>query len=402
MLPIWWGLRFSARSIQLAGRPDTVVTAAGPRRSTATSPELTPDVAYALAERAHGKEIAWEGSLWRVCRRGAKTYLQFCPFRPSVFGVQIVECFTEAPDFLEDLEGFLKANSPAVRTAEVQVRGTIVARNVPGVRFGPGPLVRIERIERRGDATAAVVAGQPKRKADPFASPSDTLAGLMRDAPAPGTEVAFSAVFQFQTTASAGTGQKVRVNVSSAGNTSEHAFVDFPATAKTLFTDYRSGDPVKVKAVVGPWPDEPWSPLQFAGKSIVREKNQLSLVTDEGRATPALDLSAEEKRWSADKYKDSLVGATFEAAGVFKECRSQAAGLQIAVEKLFFKYDNLDLTCAKEQSLQDFFNKLNKGDEVVFGFKVTGGPSYRRTCALQWIRRIDEPDRRVEANDGSP
>jgi hypothetical protein len=62
--------------------------------------------------------------------------------------------------------------------------------------------------------------------------------------------------------------------------------VSFPLVGPGVFSDYKRGDMVELKATVPDKPESSSDNIKLVGKSVAVQGKPKSLVTDQGRAAP--------------------------------------------------------------------------------------------------------------------
>lgn len=389
-LPFWRTIRVNCSQIQMQGDASTLVSTSGPRRNNVQLTTDTPDAAHADLNKVLGKEATWSGTLYRLRRQNGETHLAVS-FTGSVTGLRHFEAFTTDKDFFDELADYVESSITS-RADKVSVTGTIRNADAASFRLQTNvPLLEIKQLQREGESGSRAVVGR-KRAAGTFrkSSVKTGLAALLRDWPPVGTEVKFTG--DYYRYDSRDKDVEVRLSDRSGYLHDTKTIIRFPQSSQASFADYKSGDEVEVTAAVAAHADY----LTLLGKSIVRSANPDSLVTDQGRATAAMDFSVEKEQWRTLKYKlKDNVGKKVHAWGYYGGFTRGPASYRITVKKLFSDYGDLTLDCNVNTQATQFLRQLKDGEEVFFEFAVEGGSSSKPVGKLLWIARMGEPDKKL-------
>ncbi|MGB7732249.1 MAG: hypothetical protein WBL72_01010, partial [Thermoguttaceae bacterium] len=389
---VWCILRLNCSQVYVQGKLATLVDINGPRRTNVVAPSGTPDAAVAALDEMLGKEATWSGRLERIrCQKG-ETHIVVnlaSTQSRSVLGVWSFEAYADNAAFVDELADYVSVADSFSDADQVSVTGVVCGAYAARTRLQPAvPLLRIKSVEciKRPDARAVV--GE-KRKPGSFHDSTlcTGLAAVLRNPPAPGTEVKFTCRYSRFNEYS----KTVRVTAESKFKafSSVYAEIAFIGAAKTAFAQYRDGNRVEVTGVLSEEPRNFSSSLKFTGKTIVRESDPQSLIT-------AVDFAADKEQWS--KIRSNLqknARQTLRAVGVFHRYSHENSNLKISVWRLYFDYDNIELLCANDDKSRSFLDTLKHDDELLFEFKVIDGPSFRRVGALKWMALLSTPDEHV-------
>jgi hypothetical protein len=263
LLPNWSGLWFKADRIELTGRPATVISSTGPRRTGVAWSAITPDVAHALGVELRGKEVRWEGSLDGLRRCGDETHL-LVKLSDSLFNLPNIEAYSRDRNLLEDLADYQPAISFSQPGDAVLVRGILVDDEQTRYRFVRNvPLIEIREVQCANHEPRRVVVGQRRNPQPKPCYAPNSLAAILRDYPPGGTEVTFEAHYKgfdkFDLS--------VRVGIKDGPR---DVSVSLSRATEADFKDYRYDDPVVVKAVAAELNSALSETPKMMGKSIVR------------------------------------------------------------------------------------------------------------------------------------
>jgi tRNA A-37 threonylcarbamoyl transferase component Bud32 len=383
--------------VRKVGKPETTIVQFGERRVNVPAGKATPDTVYANPDRHVGAKVAWTGPLKKLRVVGDGTHV-LVGVTGSVAGLTAFEARVPGKAFVDELADFVPSDESSAKADTVIITG-LVESPVPGAdRFDKDvPLVHLERIERPGDPESAAVSGQ-KRDPNSFrvANPIDDYTKLLRNPPPVGTAVRLQGRY--------GSFNSYDLTISLNPPLKTHSGnlrVKFTGASDALLKDYKSGDLVDVEAIV----EEVGNALnrpKLRGKSIVRNANARSLVTETGRAFPPLDFAAMEKLWNDVRYA-SNPNATdpLRGGGIYESYTALEGRLKIDLKNGFFSYGNLDLYCADTQANRKTLDAFKPGDEMIFEAKSVTPPkgrsssSYRQLDA-EWIAPIGAPDKKFE------
>jgi len=387
-LLLWWDtIEVNASQIQKMGDPSTLVNSTSARRKTFPDTPDTPATAKYNLEKVLGKEAVWTGKLYKLCRRDGETHLLVTRTR-NMLGSGAFEAYTTDPGFFENLIDYV--DGYASKADEVLITGIVTKGDSAAYRLGSyAPLLRIKQVARVGDPRSVAVVGQTR---SPDTLRQETvrtgLARLLRDWPAVGTEVKFRGFLGFVHFFSGNKNIDVYAKKNDLRN---KVTVQFPNADKKAFADYQRKDEVEVRAVVM----ENSKKLRLLGKSIARLANPLSLVTDQGRRTPALDFSEEKRIWRRIRYHPERNAKTrLRGAGFYGGYTQEGTHYKITINKLFFGYERLGLICDRNSTNKEFLNGLQEGEEVLFEFSPVASGK-RDIARVLWMSRIGTPDKKV-------
>ena len=380
---LWSGILFAGSQIQLQGEPSSRVFIHGERRSNVTIGDATPDVAAFRLSEVLGREVTWSGRLQTFRRREGQTHLTAAPAQ-SITGLRYFEAYTPDAAFFEELLDYVDYDGKMSKADQVTVTGTIVrADDAPWRIDRSAPLLKIASIERKSSPASRAVVGSRR---SPDSLRTDTvktgLARLIRDWPTIGTSVEFTGQYDGYSST------EHEMNVKPPKEYG-HTVVAFPRAVESMFADYRNGELVTVKAMVAEFGNE----LKLAGKRVVRVANPRSLITDQGRPTPPLDLSIDKDRWKAAREKlNDNIGTTLQGCGLYNGYTRNPAYCNVRIKDPFLEHGEIELVGKPAEGSEEFLKRLHPGDEVLFEFVIEGGSFFKPSCGLQWIAQAADPD----------
>jgi hypothetical protein len=351
--------------------------------------ELTPDVVYADPARGLGQEVTWRGQLYQMVRQDDETHI-VVKLGQSSLGQPYFEAFSADKEFYAELADYRDGADGTADT--VSVVGVVAGRDAAATRLQAGaPLLRIRSVERVGSVSSRAVVGANR---SPHSFRASTvrkgLAAWLKSPPSVGTELTFTAVFEHFNEFNG------ELRIAPSEQDSHTATIRFPQASKSMFVDYRGHDLVDVVAAVAAAPRFPGD-LTLDGKSIVRQANPLSRVTDKGRETPAQDFAEAKKAWDTVAHEKSARSRKkFIGAGVFDGYTKGVKGTSycnVTIKNLFFNsFENLELLCGAGS--ERLLKQLSQGDELLFEFSASG-EDFSPVCVMVWMAHIGDPDKKL-------
>ena len=426
-LTAWNGILASCSSLQKAGLPATLVAAHGPRRHVGAAVELPRPPPNPALATTPGKEVLVTGMLTCLFALEGEAHCVVATEQPEA-GALTYEAYTRQPGFMDALADYISSRERQRNGDIVRVRGVLRPPEVPNFRLAKDAvLLRLKEIERAGSPASRVVVGQARSLAtmETNRAPS-SLMQLLRNIPAPGTEVKFSGFFydvcyDGRVTVGPGEGMAYGSMVSSRPVVPIH----FPKVPDSAWTDYEASEaPVEVVAVVR----KPVLPVQelmarrnsrdmrlvftksgavpeLEGKSLTRRKNPRSVVTAQGRPVPPTDFAKQLERWNRLRQpvgplqpneKPSIPPEVVEIQGCYRGFSKRPGQVTISFDHLYRGFENLDVTCTNLTSAGErFLYELESGEDVQFQVTVTRGHSIIPDIHLLWLARISDPDNKV-------
>lgn len=382
--------------IQKRGQQSSMVTPQGRVEPITEIPaSITPEFVASRPEQAAGKKVQWSGKIESIeaSERGTHVVIDLSRDTHRLSNVASkIDAFTDAPDFVDELDDYKTESELGAKASEVLVEGTILrADQAVGFASRSIPL-QIESIQRTGEAGSRAVP-RTRRAEHTFAPDRvSPFVKLFRAMPAVGSEVQLVAKFS-RFDESEGT---VTLNDIQKGQY-QTVEVKFARANKGDFVDYHSEAVVEVSARVGS-PDTTGArpKPQLIGLRIARRGNRLSEITDQGRAVAAREFILEKQRWSKlERGRRDMDGESAFVVGEYNGYSSGGSYVSIKLERLFNDYGSAVIICEMPIPITtEALKKLKVGDEIIVHAKLEAA-DYDRTFHLVSLARVDEPDRAI-------
>ncbi len=273
-------------------------------------------------------------------------------------------------------------------------KGTLVPGRIvvsPESRAALVPVVRLLEIERQGDATSRIVAGQardPRMLAFGRWAREGSLEWLMRYRPPTGSRVSTLARYVGPSSREDYTSIAI-VPVGESFRQTMGAIVLMPGRTSGDFADFRQGQLVEIDGKVS---DPTGERLVIAGTRLQASGNAASAVTPEGRATPPWDLKPFWDAWQAAVNATSYAGELV----VIGRIKGTLTDSRLVLEEPFRTTVVRSLTIVFDPKpdpalLKNIEESLSPGREVILCVRGLrpAGESNQYATHLEWIRPMD-------------